>query len=78
MATKTITIMDDAYELLTCNKRKDESFSDVIRRSFTKKVDIMRFAGIWNGIPDKEIDEMEKIIANRRRKATIDGLQKAQ
>ena len=29
---KTITIMDDAYEALKRLKKKDESFSDIIRR----------------------------------------------
>ncbi len=37
MATKTITIMDDAYDLLTDNKLKEESFSEEIRRIFSKK-----------------------------------------
>ena len=37
MGTKTLTIMDDAYNLLMFNKHEDESFSDEIRRVLTKK-----------------------------------------
>jgi predicted CopG family antitoxin len=37
MATKTITIMDDAYDLLHRNKLEDESFSDEIRRVLSNK-----------------------------------------
>lgn len=32
MASKNITITEDAYEALRSLKRRDESFSDVIRR----------------------------------------------
>jgi len=46
VATKTITIMEDAYERLAKEKRKDESFSDVIRRITNKKNDLDRFFGI--------------------------------
>ena len=41
MGTKTITIMDDVYELLARNKRKDESFSEELRRIVPKKGNIM-------------------------------------
>ena len=37
MATKTISIMEDAYEILLRNKVGDESFSQVIRRTMKKK-----------------------------------------
>jgi len=39
MATKTITIKESAYRALAKWKEKDESFSDVIEREFTRKVD---------------------------------------
>ena len=64
MATKTITIMDDAYELLSANKQKDESFSDVIRRIAAKK-DISQFAGSWK-MSDKEADKVKDAILELR------------
>ncbi len=35
MVTKTLTITQDAYDLLVKNKLEDESFSEEIRRLFT-------------------------------------------
>lgn len=66
MGTKTITIMDDAYELLARNKRKDESFSDVVRREFSKKGSILDLAGAWSDLSDKDAGEMEKVIKKSR------------
>jgi len=49
MTTKTITIMEDAYEMLLSNKRTGESFSEQIRRAFSKgrkKHNLMDIFGI--------------------------------
>lgn len=53
MATKTITIMEDAYELLARAKLLKESFSDTIRSDTIRRVigeddDIERFFGCWS------------------------------
>ncbi len=66
MGTKTITIMEDAYELLVRNKRKDESFSDVVRREFSKKGSILDLAGEWSDLSDKDAKEMEKAVKKSR------------
>jgi len=66
MGTKTITIMDDAYELLDRSKRKNESFSDVVRREFSKKGNILDLAGAWSDLSDKDALEMEKSIKKSR------------
>jgi len=66
MGTKTITIMDDAYELLVRNKKKDESFSDVVRREFSKKGSILDLAGAWSDLSDKDIKEMEDAVKKSR------------
>lgn len=66
MATKTITIMDDAYLLLLRNKVRNESFSQMIRRHFGKKRSIMQFAGAWNDMNDNEIDELKDKIKSIR------------
>ena len=62
MGTKTITIMDDVYELLARNKRKDESFSEELRRIVPKKGNIMECAGLWADMSDKEAEDMKKTI----------------
>jgi len=76
MATKTITIMEDAYKLLLNRKYKHESFSEVIRRTLHKDKDVMKFAGAWKHISDKEAEEMKERIASIRRKSTIDLLKR--
>ena len=62
MGTKTITIMNDVYELLARNKRKDESFSEELRRIVPKKGNIMECAGLWADMSDKEAEDMKKTI----------------
>ncbi len=49
MATKNITITEDAYDRLKALKREDESFSDTIRR-LTESADIMEYAGSCPGL----------------------------
>ncbi|MDP3765834.1 MAG: antitoxin VapB family protein [Nanoarchaeota archaeon] len=66
MGTKTITIMDDAYRLLVRSKRKDESFSDVVRRGFSKKGSILDVAGAWSDLSDRDVKDMEDAIKKSR------------
>ena len=54
--------MDDAYELLVRNKRKDESFSEELRRIVPKKGNIMECAGLWSDMSDKDAEDMKKTI----------------
>jgi len=70
MATKTIAIMDDAYQLLAQRKHKNESFSDVIRKLAGKKTDIMKFAGVWKDISETDAEDMKKNIIHLRKKST--------
>ena len=74
MGTKTISIMDDVYELLVRHKRKDESFSDVIRKVFVRKKDIMRFAGAWKDISDEDTKKMKDFIKKMRKDSTKEFL----
>ena len=76
MATKTITIMEDAYKLLSNRKHKNESFSDVIRRMTGEKNDVMKFAGAWSHLSDEEVDSMKKTIDAIRKKSTEEILRK--
>ena len=75
MGTKTITVMDDAYDILSRNKMKDESFSDVIRRIGSKKGNLSKFIGILN-VSNKEAENMKKEILELRKKDTEEFLEK--
>ena len=63
MATKTISITEEAYERLRMKKEKNESFTDVINR-VTGKRDIMEFAGI---LSEDEGNKLEEYIKKRRK-----------
>ena len=54
--------MNDVYELLARNKRKDESFSEELRRIVPKKGNIMECAGLWADMSDKEAEDMKKTV----------------
>lgn len=78
MGTKTITIMDDVYERLVSNKRKDESFSEELRRIVPKKGNIMECAGLWADMSDKDAEDMKKAIKQLRRDSTKSLLRRVQ
>jgi predicted CopG family antitoxin len=65
MAVKTITVTEEAYKALASDKKKDESFSQVILRTHKKKgnvEDIMKFAGAWADMSDEEADDLKRNI----------------
>ena len=70
MTTKTIAIMDDAYNLLAQRKHEGESFSEVIRRVMGTKTDIMKFAGAWENVSEKDAEDMKRNIRELRKKST--------
>ncbi len=49
MATKSITITEDAYERLKAHKRDDESFSDVVTRLTRGDRNVTKGLGAWTG-----------------------------
>ena len=62
MATKTISITEDAYERLATRKQPTESFSDVIVK-ITGKGSLIELAGV---LTKKETNELRANIAARR------------
>ncbi len=58
MATKTISITEEAYERLLGKKQKNESFSEVITR-ITNKVNLLDFAGF---LTKDEADRLESAV----------------
>ena len=51
---KTIAIANDVYEMLTKEKRPDESFSDVLRRLGPRGGSLLECAGILKDVPEEE------------------------
>ena len=47
MATKTLSIMDEAYEALRREKNKGESFTDVVLRLAERRGKLADSAGKW-------------------------------
>lgn len=62
MATKTISITEEAYERLRLQKESKESFTDVINR-ITGKRSLLELAGI---LTNEEADKMKGYIKERR------------
>ena len=63
MATKTITITEEAYEKLKLRKKESESFSEVINRVMPY-TDWTAFVGVLSG---KSADKLEKSIEESRK-----------
>jgi len=58
--------MEDAYELLAANKKEDESFTDVIRRVFSKKKKLADLAGL---LTEEQGEAMMKHLVESRKRA---------
>jgi len=64
MATKTISITEEAYEKLANHKKENESFSMVINRKF-KKYNLLDMAGV---LSKESAEALEKAIKENRKK----------
>ncbi len=64
MPSKSISITEDVYNLLSKFKLKNESFSQAIKRLVEYNLDIIDLAGGWKKIPDAKhaIELIEKIV----------------
>ena len=60
MASKNITITEDAYDRLKSLKREDESFSDLVTR-LTESADPMAFAGTCPGLGNRVEEAREEL-----------------
>jgi len=66
MATKTISLDEEAYERLKAHKREGESFSEVVKRLAGER-SWMEVAGV---LSDDEAEELEGIIEDRRERSS--------
>ncbi|MHA1267516.1 MAG: antitoxin VapB family protein [Candidatus Helarchaeota archaeon] len=64
MPSKSISITVEVYELLDKFRKKNESFSQAIKRLIESQMDLMDLAGAWKKIPDAEpaIELVEKVV----------------
>lgn len=67
---KAIAVADDVYDMLSKEKRKGESFSDVLRRWHRTKGSLMDCFGLLADIPEKEFRRMEEAIESLDRPVT--------
>ena len=68
MAHKTITISEEAYNLLKENKRENESFTEVIKRILTqkkKKEDLIEWLSSKKDLSDLA-DSVESVFDDRK------------
>lgn len=64
---KTVMLSEEAYEALLKEKKKKESFSDVVLRLVTSRAKLSDYVGIWSDIPDKEFQRMMGAMPKGRR-----------
>lgn len=62
MGFKTLTISDEAYRKLRTLKEKSESFTQVILRLSEGRGNILRHAGGWKDMTDKEADDLNETL----------------
>jgi predicted CopG family antitoxin len=70
---KTISLSDEAYNLLKSIKRRDESFSDVIKRLIGNKGNLSELLDLYPELKDSEdfevaVEKAKKSIDNRIRR----------
>ena len=72
MGYKTISLSDEAYNVLRTKKLKGESFNDLILRllSEPEQKDILKLKGSWKGSIE-EVENILNLIYKNREKARI-------
>jgi predicted CopG family antitoxin len=58
MRSKTIALDEEAYALLKSHKKRDESFSDLVKRHFRSPPGLSEPAVAWGDLSSKERAEL--------------------
>ncbi|HKZ49105.1 MAG TPA: antitoxin VapB family protein [Thermoplasmata archaeon] len=66
MGIKTIALDEGTYQLLRRQKRKGETFNELVRRLLRRKRPLHEFAGAWKDIPEEEFQEILEAIRRGR------------
>lgn len=61
MATTTVALDQQAYELLRRQKQEGESFSDVVKRLARPRRRLSSYAGAWKSLSNSELARIEAI-----------------
>lgn len=69
MTSKTISVSEDAYDLLKKMKLKGESFTETIRR-LAKRRRLTDCAGLWSDVPEEEMEALRSSIEELRQSAS--------
>ena len=67
MTTKTITIMEDAYDILVGNRESNERFCEVIRKLGTNAKKKRKLIELFGILSKEQTDIMRKDLEERRR-----------
>lgn len=62
MGFKTLTISEEAYRKLAKLKARGQSFTDIIMKLTESQGDILRHAGGWREMSDREASELEEFL----------------
>lgn len=65
MASKTISLSEEAYSKLMAEKRKGESFSEVVKR-LAEKRPLTSFGGAWSDLGEEKVEEIKNILKKER------------
>jgi len=68
LTSKTVSVSEDAYELLKKMKLKGESFTETIRR-LARRRRLADCAGLWSDVSEEEMEDYWGSIADLRRRA---------
>ncbi len=67
MASKTVALDPEAYELLKRHKRAGESFSDAVKRLARPPRSIASFGGMWSDMSEKKRKELDRTYSDLRK-----------